>query len=109
MTSADIFRALADPTRRAVFERLAAREMSVSELKAGCAVSQPAISQHLTALRSAGLVLERREGRNAYYRLDPEGLAPLVDWVDRYRSFWPERIEKLKQVLGDMDRKDSDQ
>ena len=99
----DVFRTLADPTRRAVFERLCCREMSVSELKAGFAVSQPAISQHLAALRGAGLVSERREGRFAYYRAEPDALGPLVDWVDRYRSFWPERLEKLKAVLKDME------
>jgi DNA-binding transcriptional ArsR family regulator len=104
MTEPDIFRALADPTRRAIFERLAAQEMSVSELTAGFAVSQPAISQHLAALRGAGLVAERREGRYAYYRVEPKGLAPLVDWVERYRAFWPARVEKLKHVLRGMDR-----
>jgi DNA-binding transcriptional ArsR family regulator len=104
MIEAEVFRALADPTRRAVFERLAGREMSVSELKAGFAVSQPAISQHLAALREAGLVSERRAGRFAYYRIDPNGLAPLADWIDRYRAFWPERIERLKDVLKDMDK-----
>jgi DNA-binding transcriptional ArsR family regulator len=103
MLDSDVFRTLADPTRRAVFERLCAREMSVSELKAGFAISQPAISQHLAALRGAGLVCERRAGRFAYYRAQPQGLAPLVDWVDRYRQFWPERIEKLKTVLKDME------
>ena len=102
--NADLFRTLADPTRRAVFERLAAREMTVSELTTGFAVSQPAISQHLSALRGAGLVSERREGRFAYYRAEPEALAPLLEWVDRYRTFWPERIEKLKQVLKGMDQ-----
>jgi DNA-binding transcriptional ArsR family regulator len=99
----EIFRALADPTRRAIFERLAGREMSVSEIKAGFSVSQPAISQHLAALRGAGLVAERRAGRHAYYRVDPGGLAPLVDWIERYRAFWPERIEKLKDVLKGME------
>jgi DNA-binding transcriptional ArsR family regulator len=103
MVEPDVFRTLADPTRRAVFERLCRREMSVSELTAGFAVSQPAISQHLAALRGAGLVAERREGRFAYYRAQPEGLAPLLDWVDRYRQFWPERLEKLKTVLKDME------
>jgi DNA-binding transcriptional ArsR family regulator len=100
----EIFRALADPTRRAVFEHVTAREMSVSELKSHFAVSQPAISQHLTALKGAGLVSERREGRFAYYRAEPKGLGPLLSWVERYRSFWPERIEKLKDVLKGMDR-----
>lgn len=102
MLETNVFRTLADPTRRAVFERLCGREMSVSELKAGFAISQPAISQHLAALRGAGLVCERREGRFAYYRAQPQALAPLVDWVDRYRVFWPERIEKLRNVLKDM-------
>ncbi len=104
MIEADIFRALADPTRRAVYERLAGGEMSVSELKAGFSVSQPAISQHLAALRGAGLVAERREGRHAYYRIAPEGLGPLAQWMDRYRAFWPERVERLKDVLKEMDR-----
>src|ERR1700748_1172451 len=99
MVDIDVFRTLADPTRRAVFERLCRREMSVSELKAGLEVSQPAISQHLAALRAAGLVCEGREGRFAYSRAEPEGLGPLIDWVDRYRTFWPERLEKLKNVL----------
>jgi DNA-binding transcriptional ArsR family regulator len=104
MIEADIFRALADPTRRAVFERLAGGEMSVSQLKAGFEVSQPAISQHLAALRLAGLVAERRQGRHAFYRLAPEGLDPLAQWMDRYRAFWPERIERLRGVLKEMDR-----
>ncbi|HWA64167.1 MAG TPA: metalloregulator ArsR/SmtB family transcription factor [Caulobacteraceae bacterium] len=104
MTHAELFRALADPTRRAVFERLAGGEMSVSDLKRGFSVSQPAISQHLAALKGAGLVAERREGRNAFYRARPEGLTPLTDWVDRYRAFWPERIAALKDVLKEIDR-----
>ena len=99
-----IFRALADPTRRAVFERVAAREMTVSELKGYFAVSQPAISQHLAALKGVGLVSERREGRFAYYRADPSGMAPLLSWIERYRAFWPDRIEKLKDVLKGMDQ-----
>src|ERR1019366_7132310 len=94
--SADLFRTLADPTRRAVFERLAAGEMSVSDLTTGVLVSQPAISQHLAALRSVGLVSERRAGRFAYYRAEPKALEPLLDWFDHYRAFWPGRIEKLK-------------
>lgn len=100
---AEILRALADPTRRAVFERLAGCEMTVSELTAGFPVSQPAISQHLATLRGAGLVTERRQGRHAYYRATPDGLAPLADWLDRYRAYWPARLEKLKDVLKEMD------
>ncbi|MER8864487.1 metalloregulator ArsR/SmtB family transcription factor [Mesorhizobium sp. M0751] len=104
MIEAEIFRALADPTRRAVYERLADGEMTVSELRTGMPVSQPAVSQHLAVLRGAGLVVERRAGRNAYYRVDPKGLAPLLGWIERYRAFWPERIERLKTVLKDMDQ-----
>ena len=104
MMETDIFRALADPTRRAVFEQLAAREKTVGDLKAGFAISQPAVSQHLAALRKAGLVAERREGRNVFYRVVPEGLAPLANWMERYRSFWPDRVERLKTVLKEMDQ-----
>jgi DNA-binding transcriptional ArsR family regulator len=103
MIETDVFRALADPTRRAVYERLAAVELNVSELKAGFAISQPAISQHLAALRTAGLVSERRQGRFAYYRANPKALAPVADWIERYRNFWPERVADLKQVLKDME------
>jgi DNA-binding transcriptional ArsR family regulator len=99
----DLFRALADPTRRAVFERLAQREMSVNELKAGFLVSQPAISQHLTALKGAGLVRERRDGRHVYYRADPQGLDPLSRWLERHQALWPARIEKLKRVLKNLE------
>lgn len=104
MPESDVFRALADPTRRALLERLVSGEKSVSELTAQFHISQPAVSQHLASLRSAGLVVERREGRYAYYRADPAGLAPLLDWIDRYRAFWPRRIEKLRHVLKRMDQ-----
>jgi len=104
MIEGEIFRALSDPTRRAVFERLAEREMTVSELTSGFPVSQPAISQHLGVLRGAGLVTDRRDGRRTFYRADPAGLAPLAGWIDRYRAYWPERIEKLKDVLKEMER-----
>ena len=87
-----------------MFERLATGEMTVSALRESFSISQPAISQHLAALREAGLVCARREGRNAYYRVDRRGLKPLVEWVDRYRAFWPARLEKLKSVLKGMER-----
>ncbi|HEV2443251.1 MAG TPA: metalloregulator ArsR/SmtB family transcription factor [Steroidobacteraceae bacterium] len=102
MIESQVFHALADPTRRAVFERLSQREMSVAEITAGFAVSQPAISQHLAALRRAGLVRERRDGRRAYYRSEPAGLEPLAVWMERYRQFWPARLQKLKRVLKEI-------
>ncbi len=104
MIESEIFKALADPTRRALFERLVDDEMTVSELRAGTPVSQPAVSQHLAVLRGAGLVSERRVGRNAFYRAAPEGLSPLLNWIERYRTFWPDRIERLKTVLKEMDQ-----
>ncbi|MCO5084093.1 MAG: metalloregulator ArsR/SmtB family transcription factor [Rhizobiaceae bacterium] len=103
MADTDIFRALADPTRRAVFERLVRAEKTVSELRSDMPVSQPAISQHLAVLRDAGLVTERREGRFSYYRIAPQALTPLADWVERYRIFWPDRVEMLKQTLKEME------
>ena len=100
----DVFRALGDPTRRAVLDRLSAGERSVTELRAGLPISQPAVSQHLAALKAAGLVGERREGRKVFYRIEPQGLAPLIDWLGRYRAFWPEKIERLKDILKEMDQ-----
>jgi len=100
---AQIFKALGDPTRRAVYERLIAQEETVSKLTARFDVSQPAISQHLKALREAGLVTVRREGREAHYRAGPEGLKPLFDWVAHYEKFWRGREGKLKAVLEGLD------
>ncbi len=100
----EIFRALSDPTRRGVFECLAdGGETTVSQLTEKFDVSQPAISQHLGVLRSAGLVRERRAGRKAYYRVAPDGLVPLFDWAQKYRAFWPSRIEKLKSLLREIE------
>src|SRR5882724_8628505 len=104
MTQTEMFRALADPTRRKVFELLAGGELNVSALTGRFDVSQSAISQHLAVLRGAGLVTERREGRHAYYRAQPEGLAPMIDWIAHYRAFWPSRIERLKKLLKEIDQ-----
>jgi len=101
--AADIFRALADPTRRAVFERLTQGEASVGELTEDFDVSQPAISQHLAALRKAGLVTSRSAGRNAFYRADPGGLRPLVDWIETYQAFWHGRLDRLRALLKNLD------
>ena len=99
-----LFLALADPSRRAIFESLAAGEAAVSELTARFSISQPAVSQHLAALRKAGLVHGRREGRFVYYRVDPKGMDPLVDWIAHYRAFWRERVDRLEQLLRRMDK-----
>ena len=99
-----VMRALADPTRRAVFERVAhSQEINVLELTRGSGVTQGAISQHLKALKQAGLVSERPEGRNVYYRAQPGGLEPLVDWMNHYGAFWRERFADLRKVLKEID------
>ena len=99
-----VMRALADPTRRAVYERIAGSdEMSVVELTRGSGVTQGAISQHLKSLKRAGLVAERPEGRNVYYRAQPEGLAPLVDWMSHYGVFWRDRFANLRTLLKEID------
>jgi DNA-binding transcriptional ArsR family regulator len=100
-----VMRTLADPTRRVVFERIVkAEEITVAELTHGSGVSQSAISQHLRALKQAGMIIDRAEGRNVYYRVEPRGLAPLVDWMALYAVFWRERFANLKKVLKEIDR-----
>src|SRR3978361_1803622 len=99
-----VLRTLSDPTRRAVFERTAGSdEITVVELTRGSGVTQGAISQHLKSLKLAGLVAERPEGRNVYYRAEPEGLTPLVDWIGHYGVFWRERFANLKTLLKEID------
>lgn len=94
-----LFQVLADPTRLAIFEQLSQGESTVTALAQRFPVSQPAISQHLAALRRCHLVHHRREGRNALYHARPEGLTPLTDWLNHYRIFWPERLARLKTLL----------
>src|SRR6266702_1069744 len=99
-----VLRTLADPTRRAVFERsVRSDEITVVELTRGSGVTQGAISQHLKSLKQAGLVAERPEGRNVYYRARPEGLAPLVDWMSHYGVFWRKRFANLRTLLKEID------
>ena len=98
-----IFRALADPSRRAIFERLTRGEAAVRDLTPRFRISQPAVSQHLAVLRDAGLVAERREGRLVYYRVEPKGLRPLMDWLAHYQVFWVDRMRQLRDVLKEMD------
>jgi DNA-binding transcriptional ArsR family regulator len=99
-----VMRTLADPTRRALFERIAgADEITVAELTQGSGVTQGAISQHLKSLKLAGLVAERPEGRKVYYHARPEGLAPLADWMGHYGVFWRERFADLRTLLKEID------
>jgi DNA-binding transcriptional ArsR family regulator len=102
--SAKVFTALADPTRRALFERLSREgELTVRVLTDSSGVSQPAVSKHLGALKNAGLVRARHEGRETHYSVRPRGLAPLIDWLSFYTNFWPDRFDRLEDLLNRMD------
>ncbi|MBR1216842.1 winged helix-turn-helix transcriptional regulator [Bradyrhizobium sp. U87765 SZCCT0131] len=100
----DIFKALADPTRRAIFEKLADGGQNASALREGMPISQPAMSQHLAVLRAAGLVREERQGRFVNYEVDPDGIAHIGSWLARYRAYWPQRMDALRTLLKDMDQ-----
>lgn len=104
MSEDDIFRALSDPTRRAIFEQLAAGSRNATALREGMAISQPAMSQHMAVLRGAGLVREERQGRFVQYEVDPDGLAAIAQWLARYRAYWPARIDALRSLLKEMDQ-----
>jgi DNA-binding transcriptional ArsR family regulator len=101
----ELFSTLADPTRRAIFERLCREgELNVRALTDRAGVSQPAVSKHLGALKLAGLVGDRREGRQTHYSARPQGLAPLIDWMSLCGDFWRDRFDRLENLLNRMDQ-----
>jgi DNA-binding transcriptional ArsR family regulator len=100
-----LFRTLADPTRRAIFERLCREgEKTVGALTAHAGVSQPVVSKHLGLLKRAGLVLDRPEGRQTHYSAKVAALAPLVDWTSEMAGFWENRFDDLEDLLQRMDQ-----
>ncbi len=100
-----LFRTLADPTRRAIFERLCREgEQTVAALTARAGVSQPAVSKHLGVLRRAGLVRDRHAGRQTHYSAQPGALAPLADWTSEMSGFWQNRFDDLEDLLKRMDQ-----
>jgi DNA-binding transcriptional ArsR family regulator len=102
--SGAIFTALADPTRRALFERLSREgELTVRRLTDRSGVSQPAVSKHLRVLKHARLVRARHQGRETHYRASPRGLEPLLDWMAFYSGFWQDRLNRLEDMLKRMD------
>jgi DNA-binding transcriptional ArsR family regulator len=90
-----VFAALADPTRRAVFERLAEQPRTVGAIAAELPVSRPAVSQHLKALKEAGLVTDEARGTSRIYRIDPQGLGPIRRWLDQQ---WERSLQTFKQL-----------
>ena len=100
-----LFKTLADPTRRAIFERLCREgELTVSALTAKAGVSQPAVSKHVKALKQAGLVRDRHEGRQTHYSAQVGALGPLVDWTSQMTGFWQSRFDHLEDLLKRMDQ-----
>jgi DNA-binding transcriptional ArsR family regulator len=101
----NLFKTLADPTRRAIFERLARDgEQTVRALTDPAGVSQPAVSKHLGVLKLAGLVRDRREGRQTHYSAQPQALVPLIEWMSLYGDFWRDRFDRLETLLNRMDQ-----
>ncbi|WP_033075455.1 ArsR/SmtB family transcription factor [Sphingopyxis sp. MWB1] len=100
-----LFKALSDPTRRALFERLCEEgAASVGALTDQAGISQPAVSKHLAILKMAGLVVPRVEGRQTHYTAQREALAPLTDWTRRMEAFWESRFDGLDDLLNRMDQ-----
>lgn len=100
-----LFRTLADPTRRALFERLCREgEQTVAALTSRAKISQPAVSKHLGVLKQAGLVRDRHEGRQTHYSARPGALSPLIDWTSRMTGFWQNRFDRLEDLLKRMDQ-----
>jgi DNA-binding transcriptional ArsR family regulator len=100
-----LFKTLADPTRRVIFERLCRDgEQTVGALTALAGVSQPAVSKHLRFLKQAGLVRDRHEGRQTHYSAQPRALGPLVDWTSQMAAFWQSRFDDLEDLLKRMDQ-----
>jgi DNA-binding transcriptional ArsR family regulator len=100
-----IFKALADPTRRAIFEQLCRQgEQTVGSLTVRAGVSQPAVSKHLGVLKQARLVRDRHEGRQTHYSARRDALAPLIDWTSQMTGFWRSRFDALEDLLKRMDQ-----
>ena len=100
-----LFKTLADPTRRAIFERLCRDgDQTVGALTAHAGVSQPAVSKHLGVLKQAGLVRDRHEGRQTHYSAKLDALAPLIDWTRDMAGFWQSRFNDLEDLLKRMDQ-----
>lgn len=107
-TTADAFNAVAEPRRREILDLLAAGERPVNDLVEMTGMGQPQVSKHLRVLRDVGAVRSRGQGRRRLYRLDPEALRPIFEWVSPYQRLWEERFEQLDDVLVEMKEEEGD-
>lgn len=105
-TTHDPFNAVAEPKRRQVLEALGTDELSVNEIVAKLGWTQPMVSKHLGVLKQVGLVKERRVGRQRMYRVNPEKLKPIYDWVSPFEKFWSDRFDRLDNVLQELQKKE---
>ena len=104
-TTHDPFNAVAEPKRRKVLEALGTTELSVNEIVLKLGWTQPMVSKHLGVLKQVGLVKERRVGRQRMYRVNPERLKPIFDWVSPFERFWADKFDRLDEVLQDIQEK----
>ena len=105
-TTMDVFNAVAEPKRRALIETLADREMSVSEIVDATTWAQPSVSKHLAVLKQVGVVTERQEGRCRIYRIRPERLRPIHEWVCQFEKYWGGALDQLEHYLETIQKKD---
>ena len=105
-TTHDPFNAVAEPKRRQVLEALGTAELSVNEIVQKLGWTQPMVSKHLGVLKQVGLVKERRVGRQRMYRVNPERLKPIYDWVSPFERFWSDKFDRLDEVLQEMKNKE---
>ena len=97
----DVFNAIADPTRREIIDLLAGQSLPVNEVAERFDMSRPAVSKHIKILNECGLVMIRKKGRKRYCRADTRKLLKVIEWAQRYKKFWNERLDALEQALGD--------
>ena len=101
--SQQIFNAISDPTRRQIIDLLAGRSMPVNDIAEQFDISRPAVSKHIKILNECGLVMIKKEGRKRYCRADTRRLQEVIEWAQRYRKFWDERLDALEALLTEED------
>lgn len=106
-TTHDPFNAVAEPKRRKVLEAIGTEELSVTEIIERLGWNQPVVSKHLGVLKQVGLVSERRDGRQRLYRVNPEQLKPIYDWVRPFERYWSDRFDRLDEVLQEVQKKEN--